>query len=400
MTLIPILCALSVLAADSPQFRGPNRDGVFPAKQLMSSWPDSGPNEIWATEGLGEGFASVAIVGDRIYTTGSPQQTAYVYALDTDGTYVWKTRLGAEHPGGGYPGSRSTPTVDGDFLYVLTGSGILACLKTSDGSVVWQHDAPKDMNAAQENSYFGMAENVLIDGDHVIFTPGSSEGTVMALNKLNGEVIWKSKGTDQKASFCSIRVFESQHTRQLITMTASAMLGVDPNNGQVKWQYDYPAQYAIHAVSPVFHGNQIYVSDGYGQGGTGFQLSEDGSSIKKMWKEDSLDIHHGGAVTLDGYVYGTSNKGHLICLDMMTGSVVAEVKDVGKGSTVYADGRLYCYGEKGQFSLVDPNPKNMKVVSSFKVEKGSSHHWAHPVITDGRLYVRHGDVLLAYNIAR
>lgn len=394
------LTASVALALDSPQFRGPQRNGVFAAADLLQVWPEGGPKELWSTEGLGEGYASVAVVDGRIYTSGSPNQTAYVFAFDTQGGNLWKTELGPEHAGGGYPGSRSTPTVDGKLLYVLSGNGTLACLRAEDGSTAWQVDAKKQLGARQDNSYFGMAESILIDGDKAIFTPGGSDGTLVALNKTNGEVIWKSQGTDQSASFCSARIFQQGDTRQIITMTASAMIGVNPNNGKVLWQQEYPAQYSIHAVSPVFHERLIYVSDGYNQGGSAFSIAANGQSVTQKWQEKSLDIHHGGAISLNGFIYGTSSKGHLICLDFETGQVQSTISDVEKGSIIYADGRLYCYGEKGSFSLVDPNPTAMKVVSRFQVEKGSSHHWAHPVIVDGRLYVRHGDALMAYHIAR
>ncbi len=389
---------LPVSAEDSPQFRGPDRSGIFAEKGLLKVWPDGGPSETWSADGLGEGYASVAVVDGRIYTSGSPEQTATVFAFDLKGKLLWKKELGKEHPGGGYPGARSTPTVDGDRVYVYTSNGLLACLSTKDGSLVWQSDTKAQYSARQENDYFGMAEAVLIDGDKAIVTPGSKDSTMLALNKIDGSVIWKTKTDGYSASFCSARIFENGGQRQIVTMVDKAIIGVDAASGELQWSYDYPATYHIHAVSPVFDGRMIYVSDGYGQGGAAFEVAEDGKSVKELWTEKSLDIHHGGAVSLKGHIYGSSDKGVFTCLDFKTGEIKSTLDKVGKGATVFADGLLYCYSEKGLFSLVDPNPSAMKVISSFHVKKGSAQHWAHPVISNGVLYVRHGGALIAYNV--
>ena len=233
--------------------------------------------------------------------------------------------------------------------------------------------------------------------------PGTPDAGVVALNRMTGETHWISQGSDDKASYCTARLYDNGKIRQIIILTSKSMVGINPENGTLIWRQDYPAKYGIHAVSPVFDGNRIFVSDGYRQGSRMFELAADGSGVTQKWEAQKLDIHHGGGVLLDGYVYGSNSRGNWMCLKLETGEIVQELEDittVGKGSVVSADGLLFAYGEKGGVGLYKASPTDMKLISSFKIEKGKAEHWAHPVLHDGRMYIRHGDFLMAFDIRK
>jgi len=388
---------LAALAMNSIQFRGPDRNGVYPETGLMKQWPESGPQELWAVEGIGQGYASLAIADGSLYLTGVKDEIEYVYAFDLQGEKRWEASLGEAHPGNGFPGARATPTVDGDAMYVMNSMGQVFRLATADGAIAWQVDLSKRFESVK-TPYFGFSESVLLDGDRVVCTPGGKDATLAALDKNTGETVWTTSGTEDAASYCSIRIFDNGKLRQYITMTGQSMIGVNPADGALLWRYPYKAEYDIHAVSPVFYENYIYVSDGYKQGGTMLELAADGKSVTKRWTDKNLDCHHGGLVQVDGYVYGAASNGDWVVLDIKTGEAVQKIRAVGKGSAIYADGMLIGYGEKGKLGLFKASPKSLELVSSFEVEKGRGQHWAHPVISDGRLYVRHGDALMAYQI--
>ncbi|RMH18942.1 MAG: alcohol dehydrogenase [Acidobacteria bacterium] len=394
--LLLLLAGLPLAAADSPQFRGPNRDGIFPETGLLKSWPEGGPKLLWMAEGLGESYASVSVADGRIYTTGKHDQRGSVYAFDLDGKLLWRKEYGAEHSGNGYPGTRTTPTVDDGRLYLLSSAGLATAIDAESGDVVWQVDVFDAFGGS--NIYFGVAESPLVDGPRVIFTPGGKDAAVVALDKKTGDAVWTSKGLSDKAAYCSPRLFDDGERRQIITLVSQHLVGIGPETGEVLWRHPIKVNYDIHANSPIFAGDSIYVSHGYGQGGRLFQLAADGRSVSEKWREEKLDVHHGGAVLIDGRIYGAASKKDWYCLDAASGEIAASIRRLGKGSVIYADGRLYGYLESGDVVLVDPDPANFQVVSRFKITQGSGQHWSHPVISDGVLYVRHGDVLLAFDV--
>lgn len=387
------LGAGAALAAESPQFRGPGRDGVFRAAGLLQSWPEAGPTRLWSVSGLGEGFSSVSAAAGRIYTTGAEDGQGFVVAFDTAGDLQWKRSYGDVHDGGGYPGARPTPTYNDGLLYVLSSMGKAMALDATSGEVRWEKELPI------RNIDWGISESPLVVDDKAIFTPGGSEGTMMALDKKTGEAIWTTSTLRDPSAYCSPRLFDDGERRQVVTMTKDHMIGVALEDGEVLWQVDYPARYDVHAVSPVFSGGSIYVSDGHKQGGKMFDVAADGRSVTLEWEDRDLDVHHGGAVAVEGHIYGAASNGTWYALDAATGAAQSSIKRAGKGSVVYADGRLYGYVESGEVLLVDPDPENLEVVSRFKITEGRGQHWAHPVIADQVLYIRHGDVLMAFDIA-
>ncbi len=383
----------SAVSAESPQFRGPDRSGIYEVSGLMQSWPEGGPELLWSVSSLGEGYASVSIADGRLYTTGADGGKGSVVALDLEGRQLWRTEYGKVHNGQGYPGTRTTPTLDDGMLYILSSNGLAVALDAATGEIVWQKDL------AIRNITWGITESPLVVDDKVVYTPGGAVGTMVALDKKTGDEIWVVTDPNEPSGYCSPVLYDDGERRQIITLTKAHLFGVDPDTGATLWKHRYPARYGIHAVSPVFDGNTFYVSDGYKQGGKMFALTADGRGVSVKWEEPSLDVHHGGAVLVDGRIYGAASNGTWSVLDAATGEVLASERRRGKGSLVFADGRIYGYVEGGEVLLVDPDPESFEVVGRLKVDAGRGQHWAHPVISDGVLYVRHGDVLMAYAVS-
>ncbi len=396
LTLAFTLIASLAFAADSPRFRGPASDGIFVESGLLSSWPEAGPKRLWTAEGLGESYASMTIVDGKLYTTGMAGEKGSAYAYDLNGKQLWKTEYGAEHSGNGYPGTRTTPTVAGGHLYLLSSMGKAVALNATSGAKVWEVDLFERFKG--ENIYFGISESPLVVDGKVIFSPGGKDAAVVALDAKTGDTVWTSKGLDDASAYCNPVLFDNDKHRQIVTLVSKHLVGLDPGTGEVLWRTPNEATYDIHSTSPVFDGNSIYVSHGYDQGGKLYELAADGQSVTEKWTEPKLDIHHGGAVIVDGRIYGAASKKTWYALDVASGEIVASIPRLGKGALVYADGMLYGYTEGGDVVLVDPDPENFKVISQFEVKEGSGHHWSHPVISDGVLYIRHGEVLMAFDI--
>jgi outer membrane protein assembly factor BamB len=400
--VLPIVLTLLAASAsaepgkDSPQFRGPDRGGIFAAEGLMKSWPPAGPPMLWSVDGLGEGYASVTIADGRIYTTGKHGDQGSVFAFDLAGKKIWSKVYGAEHAGNGFPGTRTTPSYADGRLFLLSSMGHAVALDAKTGDELWRVDLFKTFGG--ENLYFGISESPLIDGDRVIFSPGGPKASIVALNAKDGSTVWKSEDLSDAAAYCNPRLFTWGGKKQIVTLLAKSLVSVDAATGKLLWRQDYPATYDIHAVSPVAIDDLLYVSDGYDQGGKAFRVAKDGLSSQLAWSEPQLDVHHGGSVAVGGYFYGAASKKNWYALEAQTGKIAATLNKAGKGSLVYADGRIYGYTEDGKVLLVDPDPANFSIISSFDITLGEGHHWAHPVIVDGRLYIRHGGHLMAFDL--
>ncbi len=397
---IVVFMAGVACAEDVTQFRGPNRDGLFAETGLLKAWPRGGPPVVWVAKGLGTGYSSVSVVGDTIYLTGREGDgPGYLYLLDLDGNVKSKTPYGKETDERQAPMSRSTPTIDGDRAYVVSAPGIVTCFKIPAGTKLWQVDMIDQFGA--ELSTWHYAESVLIDGNHAICTPGG-RNTVVALDKMTGETVWTSKGLSDGVSYCSAVIVEHGGRRIMLTMTAKYVVGLDPETGEVLWTHKHETDYDIHAVAPVYDDGLVFYTGGYGSGSGVLKLSADASSVTSVWKDKTLDCQHHGVILLDGYIYGTGHEtSELVCLDMKTGKIMWRTEEVTQGAVVFADGMLYVYeGPKlGIVSLVKPSPAGYERTGSFAVTEGSDKHWAHPTIANGRLYIRHGTALIAYNIA-
>jgi len=401
--LLAILCftGLSARGADSPQFRGPTRDGILPETGLLKEWPAGGPAVAWIASGLGAGYSSASVADGAIYVSGMlGEDVGNLFVLNTEGKLLRRIPYGKETLDKQAPGPRSTPTLDNGHLYLLSAPGVLNCIDPAKGEIVWQVNILERFGA--ENIQWHLAESLLIDGDRVICTPGGPDAGVAALNKMTGETVWATKGLSDMASYCSPAIVQHGGRRLLLTETAKLVVGIDADTGALLWTHDHPTDYDIHAVTPVYHDGLVYFTGGYGSGGGALELSPDGASVTVKWTDENLDCQHHGVVLVDGYLYGTGHKnGKLMCLEMATGKLMWSTKEVRQGAVIYADGMLYVYEgpKRGVVSLVKATPTGFARTGSFKVTQGTGNHWAHPVIANGRLYIRHGEVLIAYNIA-
>jgi len=392
LLFIPVICH----SQNPSRWRGPNENGYYPDTGLLKVWPTGGPQVLWHYDKLGEGFSSPAFGNGMIYTSGMEKETGYVYALRQDGSLVWKAPYGSEFLKS-YPGSRGTPVIDGDHLYILSGMGRLSCLSSNSGQLLWTKDLFQEFGG--RNTEWGLAETPVIHGDKLICTPGGKIHNVIALNKYSGDLIWTTKGMGEIPAYCTPLLIEIGGRNLLITHTAKNIIGVDADKGDFLWHYPHVNIYDIHPNTPVYHDGQVFCFSGYGKGGVMLRLNEDGSEATKMWFCETMDSRIGGAVYMDGYLYGSGDKNReWQCIDWSSGQVKYESKELGNGVVIAAEGLLYIYSQRGELALVKPGSLSFEIISEIRVAFGSGQHWAHPVINEGRLFVRHGNALIAYKI--
>lgn len=383
--------------AQATHWRGPEGNGKYPDKNLLKEWPAEGPKMLWHFDELGKGFSSPVFAGGRIYLTGTIGDQGYIYVLTMDG------KLAARYPYGkefieSWPGARSSVTIAGDLLYMETGYGNLFCMNPKDGSIKWKKDFLSDFDG--KNITWGFTETVVIDKDVIYCTPGGQNNNVMALNRLTGETIWSGSGKQELSAYCTPLLVELPSGKLLVTMTANSIIGLDAGNGKLLWSYPQTNEWSVHANTPVFAENGLLCFSGYGQGGPKLKLGPNGTSVTLEWFAKSFDSRMGGAVYVDGYVYGsgdTSGK-EWQCLDWKTGEKKYASAEVAKGVVIYADGMLYGYTQKGDLFMAKATPAEFKLSGKIAITLGSDQHWAHPVINDGILYVRRGNALMAFEI--
>jgi len=391
-------------AADWPEWRGPNRDGICRETGLLKRWPPGGPKLLWQIRGIGQGYSGPAVVGNVLYTIGDRNGKVTVLALDVAaaGKRVWASAIAPVTYKGHFPGTRCTPTVEGGRVYALGAGGVLACLEQATGMKIWSLSYVKDFGGVVPR--WGFAESVLIDGPWAICTPGGPKGSIVALDKTTGRVVWSAKIGD-KASYSSIVKAELAGVKQYVAFTADRVVGVRANDGKLLWQFKDPDHTAnwgdVNVVTPVVSGDTVYASSDYGVGGGLAKIvrTADGLRAQKTWFTKELKNHHGGVILLDGALYGCDNPGALTCLDHKTGKVLWKSRKPGKCSVLYADGMLYCRDEKGPITLVKATPKGYIQAGRFdQPRRSKAKAWPHPVIANGRLYIRDQDLLLCYDV--
>jgi outer membrane protein assembly factor BamB len=382
-----------------PRFHGPNGDNLSTETGLLKEWPEEGPELVWSTKGIGHGFSSVSIADGMIYTDGNIDDKTKITALDMQGNILWQVDNGAAWTRD-HPGTRGTPTLDGDRLYHESPVGQLVCLDAESGRQVWTLNILEEFGA--QNIKWALAESIVIDGNNLICCPGGPKASVVALDKATGSTVWTAESTNEQTSYATPAVAECGGLRMILTMNAKALLGVNADNGELLFRYPHETRYDVHATTPIYHDGQIFISSGYGSGSEMLKLSVQGqeASVEQLWEYKELDNHHGGVILLDGYIYGTSSRGKWICLDWDTGDMAYSESGVGKGSLTYADGMLYTFSENRQMGLVEATPAGHKVISQFELPSGGSgKSWAHPVVCGRRLYLRHSDQLSAYDVS-
>ena len=395
--LIAGFLAISTAKAQEPTtWRGPGSTGIYPETGLLKVWPANGPEIIWHYDELGEGFSSPVFANGKIYVSAAVEKVGYIYAFTQDGKLEWKATYGEEWTEN-YSGSRATPSVVGDMLYMYSGKGGVTCMNATNGKINWTKDVMKDYSG--QNITWGVTETLVIDGNKLFVTAGGTTNNVIALNRLDGKLIWSSKGVGEKSAYCTPLLVKLPSRKLLVTMTEKHIIGLDAETGALLWSHEQTNQYAVHANTPLFYNNSLFCFSGYGQGGVKLDLNADGSQVTKAWFNQKLDSRIGGAVVVDGYIYSSGDKTrYWQCVDWKTGEQKYASQAVALGNVIYADGMLFIYSDKGELALVPATPAGFNVASKAKVELGSAQHWAHIVINNGRLFVRHGKSLIAYKI--
>ena len=398
-----VLTATPLMSADWPQWRGAGRVGHSPDTSILAPWPKSGPKQSWIFKDAGIGYSSFSIVGTRLFTMGARQESEQVICLDaTTGKELWATSLGPVYENNWGDGPRSTPTVDGDHLYALSATGILACLNIKDGTEVWKVDVVKSLGGELQG--WGYTESVLIDGDHVICTPGGQQGTMAALHKKTGAVVWQSSKLKGPAQYSSPIRIEVNGQPQYAQLLMNKVVGIAPKDGALLWETSFPGRVAV-IPTLVFHDNSVYATAGYG---TGCQMIKlDGAEPEVVYEEKSITNHHGGVIVVDGKIYGHSDKGGWTCQDFLTGKIEWQDESLGKGTCTYAAGHLICVDENdGTVVLATAKPDKWQEISRFKLapqtslRKKEGRIWSHPVVVNGRLYLRDQDLIFCYNVKK
>lgn len=403
---ISLFFSLVALAADWPQWRGPERNGISKETGLAKEWPKEGPKLLWQAKEIGDGYSTPAVVGERLYLISNQgMENEFVHALSVaDGNEVWKTTIGKVGPNQGpqYPGTRSTPTVDGDELYALGSNGDLVCLNTGDGKELWRKDLRKDFGG--KPGKWAYAESPLIDGDVLVVAPGGSKATIVALNKKSGDVVWESAIPEgDEAAYASAMIVEVGGLKQYVEFLSKGLVGVEAKTGKLLWRYEKTAQNSpANIPTPLVQEQFVYSAAGRSGGGL-VQLKAAGSTVEaeEVYFTPKLPTAIGGAVVLDGYLYGTNGQG-LLCAVLKTGDIQWQERGVGAGSVCYADGRLYVHGENGDVALVEVTPEAYREKGKFSPpessKKGPGKAWAYPVIANGRLYIREMGTVWCYDV--
>jgi outer membrane protein assembly factor BamB len=414
----------ALIGADWRQWRGPDRTDVSKETGLLKTWPANGPPLVWTFTGTGLGYSAPAIVGDRLYIMGTRGPTEVVFALNTkDGKEVWSTEVGPilTWQGNNWGnGPRSTPTVDSDRLYALSSHGELVCLETASGRKVWNHNLYQVFhghvmdNSGKATVGWGYCEGPLVDGDKLVCTPGGPEGLLLALDKKTGQPLWRSKEVPSKAPYSSIIVAEVGGVRQYIQNAEKGVVGIAAADGRLLWQ-GARSNDDLVIRTPIFHADAVFAPEGLagsssGAGSCLVQLTPEGKTIKavKVYANKNMKNEMGGVVLVGEQLYGYSDGKGWICQEFKKnkGEILWSSKRLGKGSVTCADGCLYCFTEDdGTAALVEVNPKRWKENGRFKLPQESNQRasagkiWTHPVVANGRLYLRDQELLFCYDVS-
>ena len=395
-------CLANAAEFDWPQWRGPDRTDVSKETGLLKKWPAEGPKRLWLFENAGSGYSGPAIANGKYFTIGTRDNSECVLALDANtGKELWIAKLGGELENRWGGGPRGTPTVDGDRVYALSGKGDLACINVADGKVMWTASLT-EMGGKTPN--WGYTESVLVDGDKVVCTPGGSKGAMAALNKTNGKVIWRASDFQDDAQYASIVPADIHGQRQYIQLTMKHVVGIAAKDGKQLWSSDWPGKTAV-IPTPIYRDSHVYVTAGYGVGCKLVKI-EPGNKVTTVYENKVMKNHHGGVILVDDHLYGYSDGPGWVCQDFKTGNEVwAERNKLGKGAIACADGMLYCLDEgKGTVVLIEASPKGWNEHGRFtlepqtKIRSPQGRIWTHPVISNGKLYLRDQDLIYCYDI--
>ena len=402
-TLVTIMACTQEKVEERAQWRGANRDGIFHETELLDTWPENGPALLWVFEGLGLGFAAPAVTSDGIFINGENEGNSYLLALDLEGKLRWKSPNGKEFLGEGfsssYPGARATPTVYGKLVYTTSGEGQIGCFESSTGKEIWSVNIVDYLDGIR--GYFGYSESVAVDEEHVYCFPGGASTNLAALDRFTVKVAWTQSAHRDTFAYGSPVLIELPERQILMTTSRHHLITVDRSNGDLLASYEVEGyEYdGEHCNTPVYDNGLIYyvANDVPGQGAVKLRLSEDGKIITELWRNNKVLNNFGGLVAVDGHLFTTIKGNRLLALDPENGSIVDSLK-VATGSIIYADDKFIVYGNNGNINLVSYKEGQLESAAQFKVKEGTGHHFSHPVVADGVMYVRHGDALMAYQV--
>ena len=393
-----VICGVSAAALGQsnewPCWRGPNRDGKSPDTGLLKEWPEGGPERLWKVSDIGKGFSTVAVSGGFVYITGDVDRQLLLSAFDMNGVPQWQVAVDMPWTKN-HPGSRSTPTVDGDRLYVLSGHGVLVCFDSKSGERNWSKDVKR---YGGRPSRWGYAESVLIYDNLAIVKPGG-RSCVVALDKMTGQVVWQSKGFTAGPEYSSCVPFTHEGMPMIAAGTREGIVCLSLKTGQVLWSDDFSAKNTANCPDPAYSDGYVFWANGYRKGGICLKLNASGGTVTadEAWTTENMDCHHGGYIIHEGYIYG-NHGGGWSCLDLKTGERKWNEKAVGKGSLCFADGMLYLFSERGgKAALATCSPEGLTIKGNVTVE-GSGTSWAHPVVIGRRLYLRYADNLYCFDV--
>lgn len=405
--LLVLTAGMFSLPAQDAQWRGPQRDGKYPESGLLKSWPDEGPALLLKKEDLGNGYSSPMVLDDMVYISGRRDSLDVLTKLDMNGSIIWETAYGYAWDKS-FPETRSTATIEDGRIYIMGGLGRVVCMDSGTGEIIWKVDTHKEFEG--EYHRWGMTESLLLTDKAVISSPTGERTAVVALDKKDGSLLWESEPQGGVRSYVSPMLISHNGTEMILITSSEDIMGVDPESGEIFWKVNLVEEYGFggrrnNTNTPLYHNGEIYTTSGYDAEGVMLKLSSDGKSAEVKWHNGGLDVHHGGLVLIDGYLYGANwvnnGNGNWVCQEWDTGKVMYEETWYNKGSIIYADGLCYIFEEKqGHVGLMDPSPEGFKVISEFRLESTAGPYWAHMTINEGRLFIRHGTVLYVYDIGK
>jgi outer membrane protein assembly factor BamB len=398
--LLALTLTTTVVAADWPQWRGPNRDDNSTETGLLKEWPPTGPKLAWLFEKAGMGYAGFSVAGGTLFTLGTRDGKEILLALDANsGKELWAEPVGEILGNGWGDGPRSTPTVDGDRVYAMSGKGNLTCAQAKDGKILWQKTM-KDLGGSTPG--WGFTESPLVDGRHVICTPGGGKGTIAALDKMTGDLVWQSAEITEGAQYSSVIPATFGGKKQYVQLVMQTLFGVDAATGKVAWRTSWPGRTAV-IPTPIVKDDEVFISSGYGAGCKKVKIS--GGEATDVFMNKDLSNHHGGVIRVGDHLFGHSDKGGWTCMSFADGTVKWTNPGVGKGAIAYGDGMFYCLGERsGDVALIEASPAGWSEKGRFRLVPTSPNRnpkgaiWVHPVIANGKLYLRDQEFIHCFDV--
>lgn len=406
LSLLFCTTSVTIVYCQLYEWRGPDRTGIYNEMGLLKKWPVGGPKLLWETVGMGDGYSSATVTDDAVYVTGRKDISDVLTALTPDGKKKWEIVYGKAWMAN-HTGSRCIPTYYNGNLFLISGNGEIVCVG-SDGKIKWSKN--HYMLYESKPLMFGISESPLVFDNMVIVSPGGKKASLVAFNINDGKVVWEAEPLNQEPQYVNPKLIEHAGKKMIITVMGTDILAVNAKDGKILWKVDYAAINAAtgramknHAITPIFKDGYILIANGYNWVTLKLKLSADGNSAEVVWENRNFDPQLGGVVLLGNNIYGTNHMSKpvdtWVCVDWNTGKTLWTSKWYSKGSIISADGMLYLYEEKsGHVALANPDPAKLDIISEFQITKGEGPFWAHPVISKGRLYIRHGDVLMVYLI--